>query len=118
MWQVERVVLPPGSDGHKFREYGFVHYTERACALKAIEASGQERPVLDGKELSVRLRVSAQWWSIVKSTARKECEQASRQRGNHSVLNLLHWLQCYLHLCLCVCIVSMSRTSSITALAV
>lgn len=53
--EVERVVLPPGSDGHKFREYGFVHYTERACALKAIEASGQERPVLDGKELSVAL---------------------------------------------------------------
>ncbi|CAD7698385.1 unnamed protein product [Ostreobium quekettii] len=53
--EVERIVLPLGTDGHKYREYGFVHYTDRAWALKAIEAAGQERPVLDGRELSVAL---------------------------------------------------------------
>lgn len=47
------MVLPPGVDGRRFREYGFVHYTERACALKAIEAAEEEKPTLDKKELTV-----------------------------------------------------------------
>lgn len=47
------MVLPSGLDDRRFREYGFVHYTERACALKAIEAAEEEKPTLDSAELTV-----------------------------------------------------------------
>ncbi|GMH39473.1 hypothetical protein BSKO_07371 [Bryopsis sp. KO-2023] len=53
--EVEKVVLPLGVDGRRFREYGFVHYTERACALKAIEAAEEEKPTLEGKDLTVAM---------------------------------------------------------------
>ncbi len=57
-------MLPPSRDpsaGRAFREYGFVHFSERAYALKAVEAAEAEKPRLDGAELQV-----GGWGDLVK----------------------------------------------------
>ncbi len=57
MLQVVRVVLPAGKDGKKNRDYGFVHFLERAQALKAVEdfGSGTFQPKLGEASLEVHL---------------------------------------------------------------
>lgn len=47
-------MLPPSKDDPtKFRDYGFVHYTERASALKAVTQAEVDKPTVDGKEVHV-----------------------------------------------------------------
>ena len=42
--QVVKVVMPAAKEGRPHREYGFVHFTERATAVKlAIEFGFSER---------------------------------------------------------------------------
>ena len=61
MLQVIKVVLPGGKDGRKYREYGFVHFTERAQAVKAVEdfGNGTFQPKIGDNSLEVRLAPSA-----------------------------------------------------------
>lgn len=61
--QVEKIMLPYSKeDPTKYREYGFVHYKERAGALEAVNRSHDAKPLLDGKELSVRAYVCVARW--------------------------------------------------------
>lgn len=47
-------MLPYSKDeSGKYRDYGFVHYKERASALEAVARSEDDKPVVDGKELTV-----------------------------------------------------------------
>jgi hypothetical protein len=48
------VILKDPSDPSRLRPYCFVHYEERASALKAVEVCEEAKPELDGKALSVR----------------------------------------------------------------
>ena len=41
-------------DSSKKRDYGFVHFKERASALKAVAAAQENKPELEGKQLQVR----------------------------------------------------------------
>lgn len=52
---VEKVVLPYARDGRRHRDYGFVHYVDRSCALKAIEATEQNPLFLDNRQLHVSM---------------------------------------------------------------
>ncbi|CAI7872487.1 unnamed protein product [Closterium sp. NIES-53] len=45
--EVTRVILPPPRPGQPKRDFGFVHFGERADALKAIET--QEKVLVDGE---------------------------------------------------------------------
>jgi hypothetical protein len=52
--QVEKVMLPYSKeDPTKYRDYGFVHFRERPSALQAIARAEEDKPAVDGKELSV-----------------------------------------------------------------
>eukprot|EP00877_Chromochloris_zofingiensis_P001788 jgi/Chrzof1/1160/Cz01g42230.t1 len=54
--EIEKVMLPPSKDDPtKFRDYGFVHYTERASALKAVTQAEVDKPTVDGKEVHVAM---------------------------------------------------------------
>ncbi|KAF8067182.1 LIF2 [Scenedesmus sp. PABB004] len=54
--EIEKVMLPYSKDDpSKYREYGFVHFKERAGALQAVARAEEDKPSLDGKELSVAL---------------------------------------------------------------
>jgi RNA recognition motif-containing protein len=51
---VEKVVLPLSKeDSSKKRDYGFVHFRDRATAVKAVAAANENKPELDGKQLQV-----------------------------------------------------------------
>lgn len=54
--EVESVVIPRSKeDSSKPRDYCFVHYKDRASALKAVEAGETDKPELDGKLLTVAM---------------------------------------------------------------
>lgn len=40
-------------DASKYRDYGFVHFKDRTCALQAVARSEDDKPSIDGKEVSV-----------------------------------------------------------------
>lgn len=52
--QVERTHIPRPRDGDTHSKYGFVHFRERAAAMRAVE--DVEKPELDGGLLNVRQR--------------------------------------------------------------
>jgi hypothetical protein len=53
--QVEKVMLPYSKeDPSKYRDYGFVHFKERSSALQAIARVEEDKPTVDGKEITVR----------------------------------------------------------------
>lgn len=52
----EITVLHQADDPQKLRNYAFVHFVDRASALRAVEDSEVKRHELDGKEISVRGR--------------------------------------------------------------
>lgn len=49
--EVTKVVLPSSKPGQSKRDFGFVHFSERSSALKAIEKT--ETYELDGSTLSM-----------------------------------------------------------------
>lgn len=51
--QIEKVVLLPSRDGKSQRDYGFVHYVDRSCALKAVEAAELNPISIDDQRLQV-----------------------------------------------------------------
>ncbi len=55
-----KVVLPGGKDGKKYREYGFVHFNDRAQAVKAVEdfGNGTFLPKIGEASLEVGFAVS------------------------------------------------------------
>jgi len=48
-------VLLPAKDGRAQRDYGFVHYYDRSCALKAVEEAESNPLYLEEKRLIVGL---------------------------------------------------------------
>ncbi|KAK8944114.1 Flowering time control protein FCA [Platanthera zijinensis] len=50
--EITKVVLPPSKAGQK-RDFGFIHFTERSSALKAVK--GSEKYEIDGNALEVSL---------------------------------------------------------------
>jgi hypothetical protein len=57
--QVEKVMLPYSKeDPTKYRDYGFVHFRERPNALQAIARAEEDKPTVDGKQLSVSLVIT------------------------------------------------------------
>lgn len=50
---MEKVVIPAAKPDKPKREFGFVHFTERDSAVKAVNAA--EKPAIDGKTLDVRI---------------------------------------------------------------
>jgi hypothetical protein len=42
-------------DPTKYRDYGFVHFRERPNALQAIARAEEDKPTVDGKQLTVSL---------------------------------------------------------------
>lgn len=50
--EITKVVLPPSKAGQK-RDFGFIHFTERSSALKAVK--GTEKYEIDGNALEVSL---------------------------------------------------------------
>jgi hypothetical protein len=55
------VVLPPAKEGKTHREFGFVHFAERAAAVRAVEAveKGDKKYELEGNALVVGARMPA-----------------------------------------------------------
>eukprot|EP00250_Pteridium_aquilinum_P009088 c18434_g1_i1 orf=399-2066(-) len=51
--EITKVMLPQSKPGQMKRDFGFVHFADRNCALKAIEKT--EKYVLDGRELETSL---------------------------------------------------------------
>ncbi|KAK6918200.1 RNA recognition motif domain [Dillenia turbinata] len=51
--EVTKVVMPPSRTGNNKRDFGFIHYAERASALKAIKDT--EKYEIDGQVLEVFL---------------------------------------------------------------
>lgn len=44
--EITKVVLPPAKAGQSKRDFGFIHFAERSCALKAVK--GTEKYEIDG----------------------------------------------------------------------
>jgi hypothetical protein len=60
--QVEKVMLPYSKeDPTKYRDYGFVHFRERPSVLQAIARAEEDKPAVDGKELTV----SCKWFECM-----------------------------------------------------
>lgn len=56
--QIEKVMLPYSKeDPGKYRDYGFVHYKDRASALQAIARAEDDKPQIDGKDVTVSVVV-------------------------------------------------------------
>ena len=56
--QVVKVVMPAAKEGRPHREYGFVHFNERATAVKLVDdAEKGIKPSLDGNTLEVGLQL-------------------------------------------------------------
>ncbi|KAK9837452.1 hypothetical protein WJX81_003692 [Elliptochloris bilobata] len=54
--EVVKVVMPAAKEGRPHREYGFVHFTERATTVKLVDdAEKGIKPSLDGNTLEVRM---------------------------------------------------------------
>eukprot|EP01026_Neomeris_dumetosa_P059651 TRINITY_DN5575_c0_g1_i8.p1 TRINITY_DN5575_c0_g1~~TRINITY_DN5575_c0_g1_i8.p1 ORF type:complete len:613 (-),score=154.95 TRINITY_DN5575_c0_g1_i8:108-1946(-) len=54
--EIEKVVLPScKEEPGRLRDYGFVHFTERTSAVKAVDSQGTDKPTADGKELKVAM---------------------------------------------------------------
>ena len=50
--------MPAAKEGRPHREYGFVHFTERATAVKLVDdAEKGIKPSLDGNTLEVGLQL-------------------------------------------------------------
>jgi hypothetical protein len=45
-------------DPTKYRDYGFVHFRERPNALQAIARAEEDKPTVDGKQLTVSLVIA------------------------------------------------------------
>ena len=53
--QVTKVVIPAAKEGRPHREFGFVHFADRATAVKLVDdAEKGVKPSLDGNTLEVR----------------------------------------------------------------
>jgi hypothetical protein len=50
--QIERTHIPRPRDGDTHSKFGFVHFRERASAMRAVE--DEEKPSLNGALLNVR----------------------------------------------------------------
>lgn len=56
--QIEKVMLPYSKeDPSKYRDYGFVHFKDRASALQAIARAEDDKPKIDDKEVTVSVVV-------------------------------------------------------------
>lgn len=53
--KITKVILPPAKPGHENSRFGFVHFSERSSAMKALKNT--ERYEIDGKCYSLSLYV-------------------------------------------------------------
>ena len=69
--QVERVHIPRPKDGDTHSKFGFVHFRERAGAVRAVE--DDDKPQLEGTSLTV----SGSGWDGMPLSARGSCSRAT-----------------------------------------
>ncbi|VVA21828.1 PREDICTED: heterogeneous nuclear [Prunus dulcis] len=72
--KITKVVLPPAKAGHEKSRFGFVHFAERACAMKALKNT--EKYEIDGQVLECSL-------------AKPQADQKSSGSSNHQKSPLL-----------------------------